>query len=95
MEETLPIGVVEGKINFQIGQVNRSRVFPIGGTTIAIGLIELSVGWNLRRLYTRMFHLAGTVLPKTVNSATPGVMPFGEPRMTNRARVPVVGLHSR
>ena len=24
-----------------------------------------------------------------------GVMPFGEPRMINRARVPVVGLHSR
>jgi hypothetical protein len=30
-----------------------------------------------------------TVLPKKVNSATPGVMPFGEPRMTRRVRVPV------
>ena len=25
-----------------------------------------------------MFHFADTVSPKTVNSATPGVMPFGE-----------------
>lgn len=36
-----------------------------------------------------------TVLPNTVNSATPGVIPFGQPVMTNRARVATVGVHSR
>ena len=36
-----------------------------------------------------------TVFPNTVNSATPGVIPFGQPVMTNRARVPTVGVHSR
>src|ERR1022692_1212865 len=35
------------------------------------------------------------VSPKTVNSATPGVMPFGAPRMTRRAALPGVAGHSR
>gem|GEM_PF-4357373 len=40
-------------------------------------------------------HLPPTVFPNTVNSATPGVMPLGQPRITSRAREPTVGVTSR
>lgn len=41
------------------------------------------------------FRYRFAVSPKTVNSATPGVMPFGAPSMTSRAALPGVGGHSR
>ena len=71
------------------------KVCNISSGGQVVGSVRLSF-WSGRRMPgTIDVRYRFAVSPKTVNSATPGVMPFGAPRMTSRAALPGVGRHSR